>query len=180
MEISRLIEGRASSNVISSTVDAPVREAIALLASKRIGAVPIMEGGRIVGIFSERDVIYRLADEGDACLERPIGEVMTALEGTRQVEDTIILFVSDHGDMLGERPGHHRRKIGDRSRCAGTHDEAPDPPSACCRRGDDVRVHFDRRPGQGASGRNPARGGSHARIYPYRLRPGSGQPTSWP
>ena len=69
MEISRLIEGRASSNVISSTVDAPVREAIALLASKRIGAVPIMESGRIVGIFSERDVIYRLADEGDACLE---------------------------------------------------------------------------------------------------------------
>jgi len=90
MEISRLIEGRASSNVISSTVDAPVREAIALLASKRIGAVPIMEGGRIVGIFSERDVIYRLADEGDACLERPIGEGMTAPAITVERSATVL------------------------------------------------------------------------------------------
>ncbi|MBX7487327.1 CBS domain-containing protein [Qipengyuania sp. GH25] len=90
MEISRLIEGRASSNVISSTVDAPVREAIALLASKRIGAVPIMEGGQIVGIFSERDVIYRLADEGDACLERPIGEVMTAPAITVERSATVL------------------------------------------------------------------------------------------
>jgi choline-sulfatase len=32
-----------------------------------------------------------------------IGEVMTALEGTRQMANTIVLFVSDHGDMLGER-----------------------------------------------------------------------------
>ncbi len=36
-------------------------------------------------------------------LDDKIGEVMTALRGTRQEEDTIILFVSDHGDMLGER-----------------------------------------------------------------------------
>ncbi|MWD26920.1 choline-sulfatase [Aquicoccus sp. SCR17] len=36
-------------------------------------------------------------------LDDKIGQVMEALEGTRQEEDTIILFVSDHGDMLGER-----------------------------------------------------------------------------
>lgn len=36
-------------------------------------------------------------------LDDKIGEVMEALETTRQAEDTIVLFVSDHGDMLGER-----------------------------------------------------------------------------
>ncbi len=36
-------------------------------------------------------------------IDDKIGEVMEALDGTRQTEDTIILFVSDHGDMLGER-----------------------------------------------------------------------------
>ncbi|MCQ0092564.1 choline-sulfatase [Roseovarius sp. M141] len=36
-------------------------------------------------------------------LDDKIGEVLEALDGTRQTEDTIILFVSDHGDMLGER-----------------------------------------------------------------------------
>ncbi|MCF8882989.1 CBS domain-containing protein [Erythrobacter sp. SN021] len=78
MEIRRLIEGRASSDIISCALDIPVREAIALLASKRIGAIPVTEHGKVVGIFSERDVIYRLADEGDACLSRPLGDVMTA------------------------------------------------------------------------------------------------------
>ena len=77
MDIGRLIEGRASSDILSCGPETPVREAVRLLASKRIGAIPIVEHGKVVGIFSERDVIYRLADEGDACLSRPLGEVMT-------------------------------------------------------------------------------------------------------
>jgi len=32
-----------------------------------------------------------------------IGEILTALDGTRQTDNTILVFVSDHGDMLGER-----------------------------------------------------------------------------
>ena len=36
-------------------------------------------------------------------LDDKIGEILEALRGTRQEEDTVILFVSDHGDMLGER-----------------------------------------------------------------------------
>ncbi|MEW5422829.1 choline-sulfatase [Amorphus sp. 3PC139-8] len=36
-------------------------------------------------------------------LDDKIGQILEALEGTDQAEDTIILFVSDHGDMLGER-----------------------------------------------------------------------------
>lgn len=36
-------------------------------------------------------------------VDEKIGEVLEALRGTRQEDDTIIAFVSDHGDMLGER-----------------------------------------------------------------------------
>ena len=78
MDIGSLIADRRSSDVISCSVDGQVRDAVRLLASKRIGALPVMEGGKVVGIFSERDVIYRLADEGDACLARPVGDVMTS------------------------------------------------------------------------------------------------------
>ena len=78
MHIGKLIEGRASSDIISVNVDQPVREAVGLLASKRIGALPVMSGGQVAGIFSERDVIYRLADEGQSCLDRPVGDVMTS------------------------------------------------------------------------------------------------------
>lgn len=78
MEISRLIAGRTSADIISCDTGASVRDAVALMALRRIGALPVMEAGRVAGIFSERDVIYRMADEGSACLERRVGEVMTA------------------------------------------------------------------------------------------------------
>ena len=78
MNIGNLIEGRASSDIISVEVGQSVREAVRILASKRIGALPVLEQGRVAGIFSERDVIHRLADEGEACLERRVGEVMTS------------------------------------------------------------------------------------------------------
>lgn len=78
MDIGSLIADRRSSDVISCSIDGQVSDAVRLLASKRIGALPVMEGGKVVGIFSERDVLYRLAEEGDACLARPVGDVMTS------------------------------------------------------------------------------------------------------
>ena len=55
-----------------------VAEAVKLLADKRIGAVPVLDGDTVVGIFSERDVIHALATHGAAALDQPIGDVMTA------------------------------------------------------------------------------------------------------
>ena len=77
MTIARLIAGR-SSPIISIESNAPVREAVALLAEKRIGALPVMQAGSIVGIFSERDVVYGLARQGAAMLDGPVGAAMTA------------------------------------------------------------------------------------------------------
>jgi CBS domain-containing protein len=57
--------------------DATVAEAVALLAEKRIGAVPVLDSGQVVGIFSERDVIHCLQVDGGDALRRRIGDVMT-------------------------------------------------------------------------------------------------------
>ena len=78
MDISQLVAGRGRDRIVSCTTETSVREAIQILAQKRIGALPVLEFGRIAGIFSERDVLYRLAEEGAVCLERRVGEVMTA------------------------------------------------------------------------------------------------------
>jgi CBS domain-containing protein len=56
----------------------PVKDAVALLAEKRIGALPVFDNGRIAGIFSERDVVYQLAGAGPDMLARSVGDVMTA------------------------------------------------------------------------------------------------------
>ena len=76
MTIARLIEGR-STPVISCQITTPVRDAVTLLADKRIGAVPVLDGKDIAGIFSERDVIYQLDSHGPAMLDKVVGQVMT-------------------------------------------------------------------------------------------------------
>jgi CBS domain-containing protein len=90
MELAQLTNQRPRSEIVSCTPKTPVRDVVALLAERRIGALPVVDGGRVVGIFSERDVIYRLAAEGDACLDRIIGEVMTSP----------VITVQKHTDLL--------------------------------------------------------------------------------
>ncbi|GAA4047429.1 CBS domain-containing protein [Parerythrobacter jejuensis] len=114
MEIAQLIAGRNPSDIVTCEAGQPVREAVAILAEKRIGALPVMEDGRIAGIFSERDVIYRMADEGTACLEKLVGQVMTApaitVEKSSKVDEALSLMtkrrirhlpVTDNGAFAG-------------------------------------------------------------------------------
>lgn len=77
MTIARLIEGR-STDVVSCDTATSVADAVKLLAEKRIGAVPVLAGGKVAGIFSERDVVYQLAAHGPAMLDKTVGEVMTS------------------------------------------------------------------------------------------------------
>jgi CBS domain-containing protein len=77
MSVKAILQSKGAS-VLSVTSDTSVAEAVALLAKHRIGALPVVNGGAVLGIFSERDVIYCMAKEGAAVLERPVSDVMTA------------------------------------------------------------------------------------------------------
>ncbi len=77
MTIAALLEGREQT-IISCTPRHLVHQAARLLADNRIGCLPVMEGAQVAGVFSERDLLYCVAREGAATLERPVGEVMTA------------------------------------------------------------------------------------------------------
>lgn len=90
MQISQLIAERAGSDIITCDAGTPVKDVVAMLARKRIGALPVMQGGQIAGIFSERDLIYRMADEGSACLDKTVGEVMTAPAITVDISAKVI------------------------------------------------------------------------------------------
>ncbi|WP_088181723.1 CBS domain-containing protein [Sphingobium sp. Z007] len=76
MSIAAILQGKG--DVISVRPDDSVLAVVQLLAEKRIGCVPVVEDGQVVGIFSERDVVYRVATEGAAALDHSVGEVMTA------------------------------------------------------------------------------------------------------
>lgn len=77
MTIARITEGRSHA-IVSCRPDSTVREAARLMAEKRIGAMPVLDGAWVAGIFSERDLLYCVAREGEAVLGRKIAEVMTA------------------------------------------------------------------------------------------------------
>ena len=77
MTIAAILKGKGG-EVVSLTPDASVADAVALLAARRIGALPVMEGEAVVGIFSERDIIHCLQADGAAALDRRVEEVMTA------------------------------------------------------------------------------------------------------
>ena len=77
MTIAAILESKPG-DIVSVGADTPVRDAVALLAEKKIGALPVLEGDRVVGIMSERDVIYCLASDGAAMLDWPVSRVMTA------------------------------------------------------------------------------------------------------
>lgn len=77
MTIATILGGKGQ-DVVTIAADRTVKEAVALLANRRIGAIPVIDGETVVGIFSERDVIYCLEREGAATLDRTVSSMMTA------------------------------------------------------------------------------------------------------
>jgi CBS domain-containing protein len=58
--------------------DATLADAVQTLTAKRIGALPVVDADTIVGIISERDVIYCLSAHGADALGWPVAKVMSA------------------------------------------------------------------------------------------------------
>ena len=61
--------------VISPTM--PVREVLRLLVDNRIGCLLVVEQGKLVGIFTERDVLMKLNDRAAELGDRPVSQFMT-------------------------------------------------------------------------------------------------------
>jgi CBS domain-containing protein len=61
-----------------ATVDptVTVAELISQLATHNVGALPVVDGGELVGIVSERDVVRRLDVAGPELLEARVGDIM--------------------------------------------------------------------------------------------------------
>jgi CBS domain-containing protein len=64
-------------DVFSVKTDTSLIEVLELMAEKGIGAVLVMDGGKIAGIFSERDFARNVAKKRTLDLDLPVSELMT-------------------------------------------------------------------------------------------------------
>ena len=77
MLVSQILKNKGDM-VFTATPHETVGAASALLHSRRVGAMVVMDAAdRVVGILSERDVVRAVAEGGAGALSKPISEFMT-------------------------------------------------------------------------------------------------------
>ena len=64
-------------NVWSIDPDAPVLEAIRIMADRSIGALPVMRDGKLLGIVSERDYARKVILKNRSSADTPVRDIMT-------------------------------------------------------------------------------------------------------
>ena len=89
MTIASVLRDKGSA-VETIAAEANVFDAVRILGEKRIGALPVLEGGRLAGIISERDVIYCLRDHGPEVLAWKIARVMSAPAITADSDTSVL------------------------------------------------------------------------------------------
>lgn len=75
--VAHLLAGKPR-EIYSVAPDAPVLEAIRLMAEHSIGALLVMKGARLEGIVSERDYARKVILMGRSSAETPVSQIMTS------------------------------------------------------------------------------------------------------
>lgn len=95
--VANLIEPR---KLVVAGPRASVSEAVRLMKDNEVGAVLVLEDGRLVGIFTERDAVYRVMAPGRDPAATTLGEVMTREPKTVAPDETFgyaLLLMHEHG-----------------------------------------------------------------------------------
>ena len=84
-----IILARKGSAVWSISPDATVFEAIQLMADKNVGALPVMDNSRLIGIISERDYTRKVILKGLSSKDTAVRDIMTREMLTASPSDSI-------------------------------------------------------------------------------------------
>jgi CBS domain-containing protein len=94
-----ILRGKGA-DVWSVAPDNTVYEALTFMAEKNIGAVLVMDAGRLVGILSERDYARKVDLLGKKAADTPVQEIMTArvvcVRPDETVEECMALMTDKH------------------------------------------------------------------------------------
>jgi CBS domain-containing protein len=88
MKVSKILEDKGR-NVFSIEPDATVYEALRIMGEKNIGALVILEQGKLTGIISERDYARKVVLQNKRSRETAVKDIMTSNVITVKPEDSI-------------------------------------------------------------------------------------------
>jgi CBS domain-containing protein len=88
MFVRQLLAGKGH-DVWSIDAEEPVLEAIQIMADRRVGALPVLRGGELAGIVSERDYARKVILLGRSSAETPVWQIMSAPAITVTPEETV-------------------------------------------------------------------------------------------
>lgn len=92
--------GRKPQRVLAVAPDATVFEALTMLAEHDVGALVVLDGERLAGIFSERDYARQVALQGKTSRDTRVREIMTAkvvcVRPDQSVDDCMGLMTARH------------------------------------------------------------------------------------
>ena len=97
--VAELLRTKPSTYVHHISPEASVLDAVKLLAEKKLGALLVMAGGRLVGIVSERDYVRTLAELERAAFDARVADIMTAeviTVGPRDSVQHCLQMMTDH------------------------------------------------------------------------------------
>ncbi|MBN3864475.1 CBS domain-containing protein [Pseudomonas frederiksbergensis] len=98
--VAQLLKLKAQQNQAVHTI-APhqmVLEALMVMATKNVGALPVLKDGAVVGIISERDYARKLVLKGRSSVGTPVSDIMVApviTVDTHQTVETCMSIMSD-------------------------------------------------------------------------------------
>jgi CBS domain-containing protein len=89
-------------SVRTATREMSLREVAAMMRDGDMGAVPVVDGGKLIGIVTDRDIVVRAVVESKTA-DTPIGEVMTTELFTVAPDDFVFEAIRLMGDKQVRR-----------------------------------------------------------------------------
>lgn len=92
MLVAEILKGKGDA-VYSIAPAITLKQACQELATKRVGALMVCDADRVVGVFSERDVVRAVAQDGPASLDKPVSDYMTRDVVFAQPAETVAILM---------------------------------------------------------------------------------------
>lgn len=99
-KVAQILSSKAVQEVHTVAPGATVFEAMQLMADKNIGALPVVEGGRVVGLLSERNYARKMALAGRSSRDTRVEEIMDrrvwSVAPGQSREECMVLMTAKH------------------------------------------------------------------------------------